>query len=186
MNEFLYQLGWILKGYESLIVLWFLVTQLPKHGWSLFYARGKDLKSLQLHEMHSCFITILCFGLSHLYGSEIEQYLLSLQFEQVYRIRVFYAGMIGNLFLFIAMLTIAHRMKGCLFSQTARFCLYAKFTVITLIFIQLLARGYFDYHELSPIYTIGVWSCNIIAVTAMSIYPIRQTLAYFKQRTEAA
>ncbi|WP_261625617.1 hypothetical protein [Pseudoalteromonas holothuriae] len=45
--------------------------------------------------------------------------------------------------------------------------------------MQLIARGYFDYHELKMVYVFGGWACNIIAVAALSIYPIRQTLAYF-------
>ncbi|NOU52870.1 hypothetical protein HG263_20405 [Pseudoalteromonas sp. JBTF-M23] len=53
---------------------------------------------------------------------------------------------------------------------------------MTLQFIQLIARGYFDYHALVMTYFVAVWVCNIVAVSAMSIYPIRQTLVYFKQR----
>ncbi|NOU52050.1 hypothetical protein HG263_16075 [Pseudoalteromonas sp. JBTF-M23] len=182
LNDFLYQLGWIFNGYELVIVLWFILTQFPKHRWSLFYASHKTLNSLKLHEMHSCFMSAVVFMLFHTFGGEVEQYLLSLEFEQNNRIKVFYTGVIANLFICQLTLYIFHRLRGCLFSKTARVCIYMIFTMELFLFMQLIARGYFDYHELGMVYRIGIWICNIVAIASLSIYPIRQTLGYFKKR----
>ncbi|WP_172971606.1 hypothetical protein [Pseudoalteromonas sp. A25] len=47
--------------------------------------------------------------------------------------------------------------------------------------MQLIARGYFDYHELKPVYKSIFWTSNLIGVVAISIYPVRQILVYFKK-----
>ncbi|CAH9051580.1 hypothetical protein PSECIP111951_00421 [Pseudoalteromonas holothuriae] len=185
LNDFLYQLGLIFIGYELLIVLWFLVTQFPKHRWSLFFARHQTLSSLQLHEMHSCFMAAVFFLSFHTVGGEVEQYMLSLELARVELIRIFYMGMIAQKFAFLAALYTVHRLLGCLFSRTARICMYMVFICSSLLFMQLIARGYFDYHELIMVYVFGGWACNIIVIAALSIYPIRQTLAYFQTQREA-
>ncbi|CAH9049989.1 hypothetical protein PSECIP111854_00442 [Pseudoalteromonas sp. CIP111854] len=182
LNDLLYQLGWVLKGYEFLIVLWFLVTQFPTHKWSLFYAHGKALKSLQLHEMHSCFMTSLCLLFFHLLGSEIDMFFLGPLLSGLDdKIKVFYlAGMI-NQFMFLLAVFYLHRIRRCLFSKTARICLYTTIIVMMLQMMELIARGYFDYHELKFVYILTFWACNLISLAALSIYPIRQTLSYFKK-----
>ncbi|CAH9051589.1 hypothetical protein PSECIP111951_00423 [Pseudoalteromonas holothuriae] len=184
LNDFLYHLGWIFKSYEFFIVLWFVLTQFPKYRWSLFFAHHQSLNSLQLHEMHSCFMTVVVFMLFHTFGGEVEQYLLSLDFEQINRIKVFYTGMIAHMFLCMLTLYVIHRLRGCLFSKTARICLYTVFVSALFSYMELIARGYFDYHELTIVYRIGGWACNIIAIAALSIYPIRQTLGYFAKHSE--
>ncbi|CAH9049669.1 hypothetical protein PSECIP111854_00316 [Pseudoalteromonas sp. CIP111854] len=185
LNDFLYYLGWGFIGYELLIVLWFLVTQFPKHSWSLFFSRHQSLNSLQLHEMHSCFMSAVVFMLFHTFGGEVEQYLLSLEFKQINRIKVFYTGVIAHFFICLLTMYVVHRLRGCLFSKTARICMYMIFLFSALSFMELIARGYFDYHELGMVYRIGGWACNIIVIAALSIYPIRQTLAYFQTQREA-
>ncbi|BBN80639.1 hypothetical protein PA25_06240 [Pseudoalteromonas sp. A25] len=185
LNDFLYHLGGIFNGYELVIVLWFIITQFPKYRWSLFYARHRTLNFLPLHEMHSCFMSAVIVLFFHAAGSEIEQYLLSFEFEQVMRIRVFYMGMIAQKFAFIAALYTVHRLRGCLFSKTARMCLYMSFTYAAFLFVELVVRGYFDYHNFTPVYRVAAWVCNTAAIAALSIYPIRQTLRYFQKRRVA-
>ncbi|CAH9052095.1 hypothetical protein PSECIP111951_00547 [Pseudoalteromonas holothuriae] len=171
-----------MKGYEFLIVLWFFATQFSKHRWSLFYAHGKALHSLQLHEMHSCFITAWCFLLFHLLGSEIDQFFLGLLLSGLDdKIKVFYlAGMITQ-FMFLLAVFYLHRIRRCLFSKVARICLYTTIIVMSIQMMELIARGYFYYHELTPIYRSVGWASNILAISALSVYPIRQTLIYFKK-----
>ncbi|CAH9052090.1 hypothetical protein PSECIP111951_00546 [Pseudoalteromonas holothuriae] len=182
LNDLVYQLGWFVKGYEFLIVLWFLVTELPTSRWSLFYARGRALSSLQLHEMHSCFMTSLCLLFFHLLGSELEQLLIGpLMSKLDDKMKLFYlAGMIHS-FAFIVTLFYLHRIKSCLFSRTARINLYCSFTFMTLKMLQLVARGYFDYHAFKSLYFYVGWTFNFVSIAAISIYPIRQTLIYFKK-----
>ncbi|CAH9051584.1 hypothetical protein PSECIP111951_00422 [Pseudoalteromonas holothuriae] len=183
-NDFLYQLGWVFKGYELLIILWFVVTQFPKHRWSLFFARHQSLNSLQLHEMHSCFMAAVCFFTVHVFASELDQFILNMIPKLGDKIRLFYLVSMMSFFLFQLMLVCVHRIKGCLFSKATRICLYTSIVHMALLFMQLIARGYFDYHELSMVYVIGGWACNIIAIAALSIYPIRQTLGYFNTQKE--
>ncbi|BBN80641.1 hypothetical protein PA25_06260 [Pseudoalteromonas sp. A25] len=183
LNDYLYHLGWIFIGYESVIVLWFLITQFPKHRWSLFYARHRTLNFLPLHEMHSCFMSAVVFLLFHAVGSEVEHYLLSFKLEVVTHIRVFYMGMIAQQFATLVVLYTLHRLRGCLFSKTARIIMYTTFLYAAFLFMQLIARGYFDYHELGIVYRVGGWTCNTVGIAALSIYPIRQTLGYFQKRS---
>ncbi|WP_152086616.1 hypothetical protein [Pseudoalteromonas sp. A25] len=186
MSQFLYQLEWIIKGYEFALLLWFFVSQWSKYSWSLFYVRGKSFKSLEHHEMHSCFMTILCMFVFHVFASEIEQFFVSpLIADLNNKIKVFYiSGMIIQ-FIYLIVIFSYHRARQCLFSRTTRVCMYTTIAVITLQFIQLIARGYVDYHALVMVYFVAVWICNIVAVSAMSVYPIRQTLVFIKQRREA-
>ncbi|BBN80638.1 hypothetical protein PA25_06230 [Pseudoalteromonas sp. A25] len=185
LNDFLNHLAWIFKGYEALIVLWFLITQFPKYRWSLFYARHHTLNSLPLHELHSCFMTALCYLLFHLYSSEIDNFIIRQLSTVDGQIKLFYLTAMINQFLFLLTLFSLHRFKGCFFSKTARVNLYTTLALMALLFMQLVARGYFDYHELGMVYVFGGWACNIISVSALSIYPIRQTLGYFQKRSVA-
>ncbi|CAH9049670.1 hypothetical protein PSECIP111854_00317 [Pseudoalteromonas sp. CIP111854] len=184
LSDFLYYLWLACLGYGLLVVLWFVVTQFPKHRWSLLFARHRALKSLQLHEMHSCFISLVVFLLFYIVAAEVEWYLLSLELAREQHIRVFYMGMITQQFALLVVLYMVHRLRGCLFSITARICMYTTFLYSSFLFMQLVARGYFDYHELGMVYRIGGWACNIIAIAALSIYPIRQTLAYYSTRSD--
>ncbi|CAH9049671.1 hypothetical protein PSECIP111854_00318 [Pseudoalteromonas sp. CIP111854] len=179
LNAFLSHLGWIFKSYETLIVIWFLVTQLPTHKWLLLTALKEDLCTLRLHEMHSCFMTAVCYLLFHLYSGEVDAFIITQLSTIDGQIKLFYLTAMINQFLFLLTLFSLHRLKGCFFSRTARVSIYTTLVFMALLFMQLIARGYFDYHELKMVYVFGGWACNIIAVAALSIYPIRQTLAYF-------
>ncbi|CAH9049993.1 hypothetical protein PSECIP111854_00443 [Pseudoalteromonas sp. CIP111854] len=180
MNDLFYRVSLFLIAYEFVIVLWFIFTQFPAHRWSLFYANGKSLSSLRLHEMHSCFITAKCFFIFHIIGAELEQLFLGPLLSEIdSKIKAFYlVGMI-NQFLFLLVLFCIHRVRGCFFSIPARICLHTTIIVMGLIMMQLIARGYFDYHELGVLYSTVFWTCNFICIAAISIYPIRHTLAYF-------
>lgn len=57
---------------------------------------------------------------------------------------------------------------------------------MVLLGMQLIARGYYDYHDLTFFYQVGAWTCNFIAVGALCTYPIRSLKEHFKQRRAAA
>ncbi|MBD1583449.1 hypothetical protein [Pseudoalteromonas sp. S16_S37] len=182
LNELLHHIGWYLKGYEFLIVFWFVVAYFPTCKWSLFTASGKNLNSLHLHEMHSCFITALCILMFHIIGSELEAFFTGPFLAQLDdKIRVFYLVVLINQFIFLSAVFCIHRIRYIQFSLVTRFNLYTTLIVMAVMMMQLIARGYFDYHELKPAYKIVFWSCNIASIIAISIYPIRHTLAHFKK-----
>ncbi|MBD1583450.1 hypothetical protein [Pseudoalteromonas sp. S16_S37] len=184
MNEFFYSAGWVLKVIELLIVLFWLY-KFSKMKWKLFFGIKKDPFSVQRHELYSCFLTAFSFLIFHLIGSETEQLILSLQLDSNERIKLFYTTMIIVRFSFILTLVCLHLIRGCTFSATARICTYSSLVVMMLLGMELIARGYYDYHELSVIYVVGGWLCNFIAVGALCSYPIRSIKEYLKQRKTA-
>ncbi|CAM4105077.1 hypothetical protein [Pseudoalteromonas byunsanensis] len=181
MNDILYGFGWGLKGIELLIVL-FWSYKFSKIRWKLFFGQKKDLSSVQHHELYSCFLTAFCFLIFHLMGSELEQFLLSLQMDKAEHIKLFYPCMIVLRVSLLLTLFCLHLVRGCTFSPTARICAYSTIVAIMLMGIQLIARGYFDYHDFSMVYKVGFWVCNLIVITALCTYPIRSLKDYFKEK----
>ncbi|WP_105168938.1 hypothetical protein [Pseudoalteromonas sp. T1lg23B] len=181
MNDILYGLGWGLKGVELLIVLFWLY-KFSKMRWKLFFGQKKDLASVQHHELYSSFLTAFCFLIFHLIGSELEQFLLSLQMDKQKHIGLFYTCMIVLRFSSLLTLFSLHLVRGCTFSPTARVCVYSTIVVMALMGMQLITRNYFDYHDLSIIYKVGLWICNLMAITALCTYPIRCLKGYFREK----
>jgi hypothetical protein len=184
MNEVLYKFGWIIKGIEFSIVLFWL-HRFSKMKWKLFFGVKKDLGSVQHHELHSCFLSAFCFFIFHLIGSEAEQYLLSLQMEATAHIELFYTSMIIIKFSFVLTLFSLHLVRGCTFSPTARVCTYAMIGYMLFLFMELVARGYFGNHSLGMVYIVGGWVCNFVAISALAAYPLRSLKAYFKEKRTA-
>ncbi|CAH9067996.1 hypothetical protein PSECIP111951_03966 [Pseudoalteromonas holothuriae] len=182
--EFLDHVAMIMTGYIGLLLLWFIVTQFPTYRWRLFFVRKGQLISLQQHEMYSCLITVTCFFWVRVLVEPLEVYLLMLDIDLNSKIKIFYSSQVGTITILIVSIFLMHRFIRCLFSVSTRVCLYALLVCISVSFIQLVARGYFDYHELSFVYKLGGWGASLVSICAMSLYPIRQTLAYFKRMRE--
>ncbi|NOU50039.1 hypothetical protein HG263_05740 [Pseudoalteromonas sp. JBTF-M23] len=184
MNEFLYILGWVLKGIEFLIVIFWL-RKFSRMRWKLFFGVKKDLASVQHHELYSCFLSSFCFLTFHLIGSEVDQFILSLEMDKLEQIKLFYTSGVIVQFSFAMTLMCSHLIRGCTFSPTARICMYTTLVYMMLQGMELISRAYYDYHNLGLIYQVGVWICNFIAVGALCTYPIRSLKDYFQQRRAA-
>ncbi|MBD1583032.1 hypothetical protein [Pseudoalteromonas sp. S16_S37] len=185
MNEILYKLGWVLKGVEFLILLFWL-HKFTKMRWKLFFGVKKDLASVQHHELYSCFLTAFCVLVFHLLDSELDQFILSIEMDKLEHIKLFYTAGIIMQFSLIATLFCLHLVRGCTFSSTARICTYTTLVIMMMQGTELIVRAYYDYHELGLIYIIVGWTCNIIATAALATYPIRSLKEHFKQRRAAA
>ncbi|WP_152087841.1 hypothetical protein [Pseudoalteromonas sp. A25] len=185
MNELLDIVSWILIGIELLVVLFWL-HKFSKMKWKLFFGVRKDLTSVKHHELYSCFLTAFCFLIFHFVAVQLESFLLALQMEKVEHIKLFYTSMAICLFTLIATLFCLHLVRGCTFSSSARVIVYATLVQMMLLGMQLIARGYYDYHELSLLYKVVGWMCNFIAVGALCTYPVRSLKEKFKQRRAAA
>ncbi|CAH9052085.1 hypothetical protein PSECIP111951_00545 [Pseudoalteromonas holothuriae] len=185
MNEFLYNLGWVLKGVEFLIVIFWL-QKFHKMRWKLFFGVKKDLASVQHHELYSCFLSAFCFLVFHLVGSEVDQFVLSLEMDKLEKIKLFYTSGVIIQFSFAMTLVCMHLVRGCTYSPTARICMYTTLVYMALLGMELIARGSYDYHDLGMVYVIGAWMCNFIAIGALCTYPIRSLKDHFRQRRVAA
>ncbi|MCF6437492.1 MULTISPECIES: hypothetical protein [Pseudoalteromonas] len=181
MNDILYGLGWVLKGIELLIVLFWL-HKFSTMRWKLFFGQKKDLSSVHHHELYSCFLAAFSVLVFHLIGSEVDQFTLSLTMDKVDQIKLFYTCGIIVQFSFAMILVCLHLVRGCTFSPTARICMYTTLVYISLLGMQLIARGYYDYHALSSMYRMGGWMCNLMVVTALCTYPIRCLKGYFREK----
>ncbi|MBD1584865.1 hypothetical protein [Pseudoalteromonas sp. S16_S37] len=186
MSELLNQLAVFITVYIGMLILWFLVTQFPVYRWRLFFARKEQITSLQQHEMYSCFITVVCFFLTWVAVDSLEFYLLTLDFGLNSKIKTFYLILMAINTINVVIIFLVHKLSECLFSGSTRACLYMLLVSISVSFMQLIARGYYDYHELKVVYKICGWVSNLVSVIAMSLYPIRQTLAYFNKEKEAS
>ncbi|MBD1580685.1 hypothetical protein [Pseudoalteromonas sp. S16_S37] len=185
MNEFLFAISWVVIGVEFLIVLFWL-HKFYRMRWKLFFGVKKDLKSIQQHELYSCFLTAFCMLIFHLVGSQTDKFILSLNMEKVEHIKLFYTSGVIVQFAFAMTLVCLHLVRGCTYSPTARICMYTTIVYMGLLGMQLIARGYYDYHNLSVLFKTVGWLCNIIAVGALCTYPIRSIKEHFKQRRAAA
>ncbi|MCF6437491.1 MULTISPECIES: hypothetical protein [Pseudoalteromonas] len=182
LNELFYRAGWVVKGFEFLAIVWFLVTQFPRHKWSLFFATKRDMVSRELHEMHSCFIIAVCTFMFHVIGSEFGFYFLNLAFDRLPAIRMFYLAMMVNSCAFVIAVLLLHLLRGCAMSWAAHRCVTLTLLMLVVLLIQLTARGYFDYHKLKPLYATCVWIINLTSLAVIYRYPVQQTMMYYKSR----
>ncbi|OHU93862.1 hypothetical protein BIW53_16565 [Pseudoalteromonas byunsanensis] len=180
LNEFLYRAGWVVKGFEFLTIVWFLVAKFPRHRWSLFFATKRDMVSRELHEMHSCFIVAVCTFVFHVLGSEYGSYIVTLTFGRIPVIRLFYLAMMVHTFTYVMAVLVLHLLRGCAMSIAAHRCLILSLCTVVVLMIQLTARGYFDYHELKPLYATCIWAINLSCLAAIYKYPVEQTKMYYK------
>ncbi|NOU51963.1 hypothetical protein HG263_15630 [Pseudoalteromonas sp. JBTF-M23] len=185
MNEIFYGLGWVIKTIELFVVI-FWVHQFSKLRWKLFFGIKKDLVSVEKHELYSCFLTAFAMLIFHLIASEVDQFILTLNMEQLEKIKLFYTSGVIVQFSFAMTLMCLHLIRDCTFSPTARICMYTTLVYMMLQGMELISRAYYDYHDLGLIYQVGVWVCNFIAVGALCTYPIRSIKEHFKQRRAAA
>ncbi|MBD1580771.1 hypothetical protein [Pseudoalteromonas sp. S16_S37] len=185
MNEVLYYLGYFFNTIVFCIVLFWMKKFYSKR-WKLFFGPKKDLATVQEHELYSNFLTAFCFLVFLLISFQLELFLLSLEMDLVEKIKLFYTSMVIVQFSWLLTLFCLHLVRGCTFSSAARICTYSTIVVMMLLGMQLISRGYFDYHELSIIYKVGLWICKVIILTALVTYPIRSIKDYFKQKRAAA
>ncbi|CAH9049985.1 hypothetical protein PSECIP111854_00441 [Pseudoalteromonas sp. CIP111854] len=185
MNEILYGLGWALNVVIFLVVIFWL-QKFSKMRWKLFFGTRKDLVSVQHHELYSCFLTAFCFLIFHMMDSELEWFMLSLDMEKVEKIKLFYTSLIVLKFALLMTLFCFHLIRGCTFSPSARICTYVTLVFMMLLGMQLIARGYYDYHALNIVYIVGGWICNLIAIAALASYPVRSIKDHYKERRATA
>jgi hypothetical protein len=185
MNEILFTIDWVVIGIECL-VLCFWLHKFSKMKWRLFFGVKRDLASVQHHELYSCFLTAFCMLTFHLLVSQVDRFILELDIDKLEQIKLFYTSGAIVQFTFAMTLFCLHLIRGCTFSPTARICMYTTLMYMAFQGMQLIARGYYDYHDLSFVYKTGIWLCNIVAVGALCTYPIRSIKEHFKQRRAAA
>ncbi|MCF2857556.1 hypothetical protein L1286_08750 [Pseudoalteromonas sp. SMS1] len=98
---------------------------------------------------------------------------MSLPMEKFALRRVFYFSKLVIMASFMATLYILHSIRGCLFSRVAKSIGYLAMFSVSLHMMQLVARGYFDFNGLSPLYQFSVMVINIMAFMVIAIYSIK-------------
>ncbi|MCF6441095.1 hypothetical protein L1077_16790 [Pseudoalteromonas luteoviolacea] len=176
MDEFLIALNTAIKILFSLVVL-FLVIKFWERRFSLFFGGKDSLKTIQDHELHSCFLTALCIVVFYLTGVTLSGEIRALPMEKIALRRVFYFTGIVNFTAFFLSVYLLHFIRGCNFSSVAKAVLCLMFIEVTIFYIQLVTRGYFEFSGFSSkVYQIVIATCNITTLIVLVGFATRHTL----------
>ncbi|MEZ7207152.1 hypothetical protein [Pseudoalteromonas sp. DY56-GL79] len=183
MTDFFVITGGAIRVLEILIVL-YLLFKFKNRKWSLFFGGKSSLKTIQDHELHSCFLSALTVMVFHFISSNLAQHIVTIEGMEKLELRqFFYFSMFTCSMLFAFTLFGLHKIRGCSFSPTARRCLYITFLMTSLQLMQFVSRGMLDSDLLSPLYKYGVVVLNLMTLTVVAVYPISK-LANLKRIKE--
>ena len=171
MNEFFVFTGWVIRVFEVFIVL-YLLLKFKDRRWSLFFGGREDLKSIEDHELHSCFLAALTVMVFHFSSSSFSQFVLTIDMERMALRQVFYFSMFSFSIAFAVALFALHLIRNCSFSPTARMCLYITVLMSSLQMAQFISHALNDSTVLNNIYRYGVVLLNIATLTVVSKYPV--------------
>ena len=173
MSDFFVATGWIIRAFEVLIVL-YLIIKFKNYRWSLFFGGKSDLKTLNDHEIHSCFLTAFTVMVFHFASSSFAQYVITVDMERMALRQLFYFSMFCFSIAFGLTLFAFHLIRGCSFSPTARFCLYVTFLMMLLQMAQFIVRGMLDSNILFDVYQYGVVCLNILTLSIVAKHPLQR------------
>ena len=171
MNEFFVFTGWVIRAFEVFIVL-YLLLKFKDRRWSLFFGGSEDLKTIEDHELHSCFLAALTVMVFHFASSSFSQFVLTIDMERMALRQVFYFSMFSFSIAFAVALFALHLIRNCSFSPTARMCLYITVLMSSLQMAQFISHALNDSTVLNNIYRYGVVLLNIATLTFVSKYPV--------------
>lgn len=171
MNDFFVATDWLIRGLEALLVI-YLVIKFKKRRWSLFFGGREDLKTIDDHELHSCFLAALTVTVFHFASSSFSQFVLTIDMERMALRQVFYFSMFSFSIAFAVALFALHLIRNCSFSPTARMCLYITVLMSSLQMAQFISHALNDSTALNNIYRYGVVLLNIATLTVVSKYPV--------------
>ncbi|KZN44047.1 hypothetical protein [Pseudoalteromonas luteoviolacea] len=172
MSEFQIATDIVLKIAQAIIVI-FLLIKFSDHRFSLLFGGKKSLKSLEDHELHSCFISAFCVLVFQFISTEMAKHFLASEMELSLLKKVYYFIHIAVATVFACTLYFLHSLRGCSFSNTAKRCLYLTVVSVLLFMMQLIARGFFNYDGLSPFYSVAALVIHALLVVNVAIYPVK-------------
>ncbi|KZN29412.1 hypothetical protein N480_06735 [Pseudoalteromonas luteoviolacea S2607] len=175
MNELLAVINWGIIGLEVFVFV-FLVAKFWALKFSLFFGGKDSLKTIDDHELHSCFLTALCVLTFHFIGAGLTDLLMSLELEKMKLRQLFYCVQIANCAAFAVVLYLLHSIRHCSFSRAAVYSMYITLLSMTIGLIQMVARGYLDFNGLQPLYSTIAVICNILALVVVAKYPLSQII----------
>jgi hypothetical protein len=174
MTDFFVTTGWIIRAFEAFILL-YLIIKFKNHRTSLFFGGQKNLKTIDDHELHSCFISALTVMVFHFTSANLAEYILAIKGMERMELRQFYYfSMFICSVAFSAALFALHLIRGCTFSPTARQCLYVALLMCILQCTQFIARAIIGTDILSPIYKYGVVILNLMTLSIVASYPLKR------------
>lgn len=173
MIDFITATDWTIRALEILIIV-FLLATLNKHRSALFFGGKSNLKSIDDHTMHSCFIAALTVMVFHFVSSSLAQYIITIEMSKLALRQFFYFTMFSCSILFVFTLFFLHTIRGCVFSTTARFCLYLALAQAIVQLIQFIIRGLLDNSMLSSVYSFSVITLNILSLGVVAVYPVKK------------
>lgn len=174
MVDFFTISDWVIRVIEAFILL-FLLIKFNSRRISLFFGGKKNLKTIDDHELHSCFLSALTVLVFHFTSSNLAQYILSIDgMERMELRQFFYFSMIICSVAFTGALFVLHLIRGCSFSPTARKCLYLALIMCILQAMQFVAHAIIGSDVLTPFYRYGVVMLNITSLSVVAAYPLKQ------------
>ncbi|MCF2826887.1 MULTISPECIES: hypothetical protein [unclassified Pseudoalteromonas] len=176
MNDFFVISDWMIRALEVLICL-YLLFKFKNRRWSLFFGGKNSLKTIQDHELHSCFLSAFTVMVFHFTSSNLAQHIVTIQGMEKLALRhFFYFSMFSCSMAFAAALFFLHKIRGCSFSPTARNCLYITFLMSTLQMLQFVSHGLLDSNRFTLFYQYGVVVLNVTTLAVVANHPIRHML----------
>ena len=181
MNNFFEATDWLIRGFEVFVVLYLLI-KFKDRRWSLFFGGKGDLKTIDDHELHSCFLAAFTVMVFHFASSGFAQYIITMDMERMALRQFFYFSMFCFSIAFGLTLFALHLIRGCSFSPAARFCLYVTFLMMMLQMIQFIARGMLDTSVLSPFYKLSVVCLNLLTLCIVAKYPVKRLITLARKK----
>ncbi|MBQ4844393.1 hypothetical protein [Pseudoalteromonas sp. MMG005] len=172
MNDFFVVTGWVIKCFEVFLVA-YLLLRFKARRWSLFFGGAGNLKTIDDHELHSCFLSALAVLVLHFTGSLMTQHILTLQMGKMELRQFFYFTVFCNSVAFSVALIGLHYLRKCSFSRCARQCLYLTLMAMALQITQYVIHAVYDSSSFTPIYQYGVVLINLSCLSIVALYPVK-------------
>ncbi|MEQ3513630.1 hypothetical protein ABMY35_09870 [Pseudoalteromonas sp. BZB3] len=181
MNNFFEATDWLIRGFEVFVVLYLLI-KFKDRRWSLFFGGKRDLKTIDDHELHSCFLAAFTVMVFHFASSGFAQYIITMDMERMALRQFFYFSMFCFSIAFGLTLFALHLIRGCSFSPTARFCLYVTFLMMMLQMAQFIIRGMLDSNVLFDVYQYGVVCLNLLTLSIVAKHPVGRLYLFARKK----
>ncbi|PAJ72458.1 hypothetical protein CJF42_21130 [Pseudoalteromonas sp. NBT06-2] len=175
--DFFILLDWIIKALEVTALIAIILLAYQKVS-ILFFGGAKNISTESDVIFHSCFIAALVVAVFHYIGSELSQYILTLNLDKMEKRQLFYSTMFFMSFIGVLAIFTLHKIRDCMFAPAARFCIYLGLGMCIVQMIQFYLHGLVGSDLFLHFYKVLVVTINISTLAVVSYFPVT---AYFKR-----
>ncbi|TMP30353.1 hypothetical protein CWB99_06315 [Pseudoalteromonas rubra] len=170
MSEFYVVTGWTLRCLQLMVVI-YLLYYFKQYRLNLLFGGKASLKTISDHKLHSCFLTALTCLIFNITSGQLASFILALEIDLQIKIQIYYFTLVCCGVSYAVTLYIVHLIRGCLFTQAARYTLYITFLLVLLNALQLVLRGFLESNAIYALYGPITVCANIMIWLIVAKYP---------------